>query len=103
MEDYFLSGVITDHAVTWVILCVSIGCALMVSHLCSLMEAAILSITPSQLAELRQKITALGNLAQQLKREIDKPLAVILILNTAAHTIGAAIAGASFQSLFAGA
>ena len=99
MEDYFILGMIPDHAVNWVVLCVSIGCALTISHLCSLMEAAVLSITPSQLAELRQKNPALGNLAQQLKREIDKPLAVILILNTAAHTIGAAEAGAAFSEL----
>ncbi len=90
---------ISDRAVNWVVLGVSLACALIVSHLCSLMEAAILSITPSQLAELRQKNPAIGNLAQQLKREIDKPLAVILILNTAAHTIGAAEAGASFAEL----
>lgn len=63
------------------------------------MEAAVLSITPSQLAELRQKHPALGDVAINLKREIDKPLAVILILNTAAHTIGAAVAGASFSEL----
>jgi CBS domain containing-hemolysin-like protein len=67
------------------------------------MEAAILSVTPSQLADLRQKSPRVGEVVAALKREIDKPLAVILILNTAAHTIGAAIAGASFQSLFAGA
>ena len=63
------------------------------------MEAALLSISPSQLAELRQKHPASGDLAAALKREIDKPLAVILILNTAAHTIGAAVAGASFAEL----
>lgn len=58
-----------------------------------------MSVTPSQLAELRQKHPAIGDVAQNLKREIDKPLAVILILNTAAHTIGAAVAGASFAEL----
>lgn len=63
------------------------------------MEAAVLSITPSQLAELRQKHPAIGELALDMKREIDKPLAVILILNTAAHTIGAAVAGASLSEL----
>lgn len=67
------------------------------------MEAAILSLSPSQLAELRQRSPKSGEVIAALKRDIDKPLAVILILNTAAHTIGASIAGASFQSLFAGA
>ena len=63
------------------------------------MEAALLSISPSQMAELRQKHSATGELVIALKREIDKPLAVILICNTAAHTIGAAVAGASFAEL----
>ena len=78
---------------------ISLACALVVSHLCSLMEAALLSISPSQLAELRRRHPRSGELALAMKREIDRPLAVILILNTAAHTIGAAVAGASFADL----
>ena len=66
---------------------------MILSNLCSLMEAAILSITPSQLAELRQRSPKAGQICQSLKRDIDKPIAVILIINTAAHTIGAAVAG----------
>ena len=34
------------------------------------------------------------------KKDIEKPIAVILILNTAAHTFGASIAGAEFDELF---
>ncbi len=83
----------------WLIFGASLTCALVVSHICSLMEAAILSITPSQLADLRQRAPRIGDIVLGLKKEIDKPLAVILILNTAAHTIGAAVAGASFQQL----
>ena len=36
---------------------------------------------------------------QKLKADIDNPLAVILIINTAAHTIGAAVAGSSFNAM----
>ena len=99
MEDSFILGVLHGAAGNWVVFGISLSCALVISHICSLMEAAVLSITPSQLAELRQKHPALGEIAINLKREIDKPLAVILILNTAAHTIGAAVAGASFSEL----
>ena len=69
---------------------------MILSNLCSLMEAAILSITPSQLAELRQRSPKAGQICQSLKRDIDKPIAVILIINTAAHTIGAAVAGSTW-------
>lgn len=73
---------------------------MILSNLCSLMEAAILSITPSQLAELRQRSPKAGQICQSLKRDIDKPIAVILIINTAAHTIGAAVAGGSLAATF---
>ena len=34
------------------------------------------------------------------EKDIDKPIAVILIINTAAHTIGAAVAGGSLDKTF---
>jgi len=87
----------------WFILGASVACALIISHLCSLMEAAVLSVTPSQIAELRQRLPRIGDIMVGLKKDIDRPLAVILILNTAAHTIGAAVAGAKFDKLGYGA
>lgn len=73
--------------------------AMLVSHICSLLEAAFLSITPSQLADMRVHSPNAGKIALELKRDVSKPLAVILITNTAAHTIGATIAGASLDSI----
>ena len=81
---------------------ISIALALVLSHLCSLLEAAILSLTPSQLAELRRKSPRIGKTVAELKHDIEKTLAVILIINTAAHTIGASVAGASLDALFQG-
>jgi CBS domain containing-hemolysin-like protein len=78
----------------------SIGCALGISFLCSLMEAALLSLTPSQVAELSQKHPRAGEIWRGFKKRIDRPIAVILILNTTAHTIGASVAGAQFDELF---
>ena len=63
------------------------------------MEAALLSLTPSQVGELRRISPVIGKVVQKLKADIDNPLAVILIINTAAHTIGAAVAGASFSKM----
>lgn len=78
----------------------SILAALSVSFLCSLMEAALLSITPSKIAVLLERTPAIGHLCQKFKDDIEKPIAVILILNTSAHTFGAAIAGAQFDKIF---
>jgi len=80
----------------------SVLTALVFSHCCSLMEAALLSLSPSQLAEINRTAPRTGKWAIALKQDIDKPLAVILIINTAAHTIGAAVAGASLNALFGG-
>lgn len=86
----------------WIYFIISVATAMIFSHCCSLMEAAILSLSPSQLAALKQDSARAGKCVANLKRDIDKPLAVILIINTAAHTIGAAEAGASLNALFHG-
>jgi CBS domain containing-hemolysin-like protein len=79
---------------------VSVMMALSISAFCSLMEAALLSLTPAQVAELTDKHPGTGAIWQGFKRNIERPIAVILIMNTAAHTIGASIAGAQFDELF---
>ncbi|MBQ9755463.1 MAG: DUF21 domain-containing protein [Lentisphaeria bacterium] len=84
----------------WVYFFSSVVVAMFFSHCCSLMEAALLSISPSQVAELNRTFPRAGKCLMTLKQDIDKPLAVILIINTAAHTIGAAEAGASLNALY---
>ncbi len=79
---------------------VSILVALSVSFTCSLLEAALLSLTPSQIADINQKNPLLGKVWQGFKSNIEKPIAVILLVNTTAHTIGAAVAGSEFDSIF---
>ena len=71
-----------------------------VSFLCSMLEAVILSVTPSYLASLRENKPRLFERVQHLKSDIEKPLASILTFNTVAHTIGAAGAGAEVQRIF---
>ncbi len=78
----------------------SVALALSVSFFCSLMEAAVLSLTPSQVADLSSRHPKVGAIWQRFKANIEQPIAVILILNTAAHTIGASVAGSQFDELF---
>ncbi len=75
--------------------------ALFVSFMCSILEAVLLSSTSSYIESLSNK----GNsnaveILKELKSNIDKPIASILILNTFAHTMGAAGVGAQAQILF---
>lgn len=81
-------------------LIVSILVALSVSFLCSLMEAALLSLTPGQMAELQRKHPKEGAVWQGLKQNIQRPITVILTLNTAANTLGATVAGSQFAVVF---
>ncbi|WP_068711627.1 CNNM domain-containing protein [Vibrio tritonius] len=79
-----------------VYVCVAIG----ISFICSVLEAVLLCITPSYIAQLRQKGDPAAQRLYNLKADIDRPLASILTLNTIAHTIGAASAGAQAAIVF---
>lgn len=81
-------------------LVLAMSIALLVSALCSLVEATLLSLTPSQVAEVSAHRPLAGAIWRRFKANIEKPIAVILLINTTAHTMGASIAGAEFDALF---
>lgn len=73
---------------------------ILISFLCSLLEAVILSINATyvELGVQNQKSYALR--LQRLKADIDRPLAAILTVNTASHTLGSVIIGAQVSDLW---
>ncbi|UPQ88150.1 CNNM domain-containing protein [Vibrio sinaloensis] len=77
-----------------------VSIAIGVSFICSVLEAVLLSISPSYIAQLRQQGHPAADHLAKLKADIDRPLASILTLNTIAHTIGAASAGAQAAVVF---
>ncbi|MFA6103106.1 MAG: hemolysin family protein [Victivallaceae bacterium] len=85
-----------------IVFIVSVMTALCISFLCSVLEAALLSLTPIQIAGISQRRPSIGTICKSFKDDIEKPIAVILVLNTAAHTIGAAFAGSAFDDLSGG-
>jgi CBS domain containing-hemolysin-like protein len=70
------------------------------SFLCSVWEAVLLSIPPSFVAARVKEGTSLGKQLSRFKKDIDRPLAAILTLNTIAHTVGAIGVGAQAARLF---
>jgi CBS domain containing-hemolysin-like protein len=74
--------------------------ALGFSFLCSVAEAVILSITHPYISVLEQEGSRAAPILREMKKEINDPLAAILTLNTTAHTIGAAGAGAQAAVVF---
>jgi len=65
------------------------------SFLCSILEAVLLSVTPSFISILDQGNDPLAIDLKIFKEDIDRPLSAILTLNTIAHTVGAIGVGAS--------
>jgi len=70
------------------------------SFLCSIAEAVLLSIPMSFIVNAEQEGEAYGSVLRELKKDINSPLAVVLTLNTVAHTMGAAGAGAQAVAVF---
>jgi CBS domain containing-hemolysin-like protein len=80
----------------FIYLAVAIG----VSFLCSVLEAVLLSITPSFVEQLQTKKPKHGAVLAKVKTRLEESLASILILNTFAHTMGAAGVGAQAIGIF---
>lgn len=74
--------------------------SIVVSFICSILEAALLSITPSYIAQQKLTHPKLYNKLKILKDKIDQPLAAILTVNTVAHTVGATGVGAQVTIVF---
>lgn len=78
----------------------AVSVVLVVSFLCSIFESVLLSLTRPQIEVIGREKMRTGQLLSAYKDNMDVPIAAILILNTAAHTIGAAVAGASYENVF---
>lgn len=74
--------------------------ALIVSFICSIMEAVLLSTPQSFLIVKQEDGNVWAKTFINLKTNIDKPLSAILSLNTVAHTVGAAGVGAQAVKIF---
>lgn len=72
------------------------------SFLCSVLESVILSTNYTYISVIEEKTPATGKLLKDLKTDIDKSIASILILNTIANTLGATAIGVQAQNVFEG-
>jgi putative hemolysin len=78
----------------------AVAVVLVVSFTCSILESVLLSLTRPQVEITGRRHPRAGRMLERFKENMDVPIAAILILNTAAHTIGAAVAGASYTDVF---
>jgi len=82
------------------LLFIYLAIAIGVSFLCSVLEAVLLSITPSFVEQMQTKKPKSGVVLAKVKTRLEESLASILILNTFAHTMGAAGVGAQAIGIF---
>jgi putative hemolysin len=82
------------------LLIISMLIALSISFVCSIMEACLLSLSNADIARIAEKRPRAAQIWKNFKSNIHKPIALILIVNTFAHTIGASVAGAQFNALY---
>jgi CBS domain containing-hemolysin-like protein len=82
------------------LLIVYLAIAIGVSFICSVLEAVLLSITPSYVQSIADKHPGRGKILIRVKDRLDQSIASILILNTFAHTMGAAGVGSQASAVF---
>ncbi|HMO18645.1 MAG TPA: hemolysin family protein [Oligoflexia bacterium] len=83
----FLSGTFFPIVV---VTCISLS----VSFFCSLMESALLSVPLPYVRHLAESGSRRGKILLGFKEDLGDPIAAILIMNTIANTVGAAVGGA---------
>lgn len=74
--------------------------AITVSFFCSLTESVLLSLNPLTINKMKYRHPGAAAAWTHMKRNIARPIAAILILNTVAHTGGATVAGGAFVKIY---
>jgi CBS domain containing-hemolysin-like protein len=82
------------------LLFIYLAIAIGVSFLCSILEAVLLSVTPSYVEQTAADKPRAGRQLTDVKERLDESLSSILILNTFAHTMGAAGVGSQALQVF---
>jgi len=78
----------------------AVGFAIIISAGCSMFEAVLYSVPLRHLESMIRSGKKSGIIFKRLRRDIDRPIAAILTLNTIANTAGAAVAGAMAATVF---
>ncbi len=78
---------------------ISVATVLLVSAACSLSEAALYSVRMPYIRQLMDSGSRAGKVLAHFKANMERPITAILILNTAANTAGASVAGAQARQL----
>lgn len=70
------------------------------SFLCSILEAVLLSVTPTFISLKLAEQKSFAKTLKSLKDNVNQPLIAILTINTIAHTVGAILVGVQAEKTF---
>lgn len=91
----------SDYGVHVALLIAFVVLSVFVSFICSVSEAALLTMTPSYVASIAEENPKKSEMLKSVKIDkIDQSIAAILTLNTVAHTVGSLGAGAQATIVF---
>ena len=81
-------------------LVLAVSLAIGFSALCSLFEAVLYSVPVGHVEAMAESGKRTGQILRAMRERVDRPIAAILSLNTIAHTVGAAWAGAAYLVVY---
>ena len=81
---------------------VAVSLSLLVSFVCSMAEATLLTVGQARIEALARAGSRAGTLLRRFRLDPDTAISAILVLNTVAHTGGATISAAQYAVLFPG-
>lgn len=81
-------------------LAIAVAFTLIVSAVCSVLEAMILSTTPTDIETLKKRNRVKGEQLEEIREDLEETISSILTLNTLANTLGAVVVGGIATKLF---
>ncbi|WP_461481871.1 CNNM domain-containing protein [Porticoccus sp.] len=81
-------------------LLIYLAIAIGISFLCSVLEAVLLSVTPMFVEQTQSANPVSGKMLSRVREQLDESISAILIVNTFAHTMGAAGVGSQAVKLY---
>ena len=81
-------------------LAIAVAFTLLISALCSILEAMILSTTPTDIEVLKKRNRLKGEQLENIREDLEETISSILTLNTLANTLGAVVVGGIATKLF---
>ncbi|MBC8876454.1 MAG: DUF21 domain-containing protein [Planctomycetes bacterium] len=78
----------------------SVAIVLVVSAICSLTEASFYAVRTPYIRQITESGSRAGQVLAGFKENMERPISAILIINTAANTAGAAVAGSQARILY---